>query len=135
MTQKDTTVSTERLRKDRGPEWCAIFDTLREFTLSNMVFDGTEDAFCLVDAVSNAGGDISTGEDQILILADEISLALSRRSAEPAPIEPVAVKALTDLTYLLECVDTHAEKFPVPTHMRAMVQRIRSSLVGGNGHE
>jgi len=32
-----------------------------------------------------------------------------------------------DLKYLLECVEAHADKFPVPSHIRALVQRIRAS--------
>lgn len=32
-----------------------------------------------------------------------------------------------DLAYLLECVDAHTDKFPVPEHMRSVVARIRRS--------
>jgi hypothetical protein len=30
-----------------------------------------------------------------------------------------------DLEYLLSCVEAHADKFPVPEHMRQLVARIR----------
>jgi hypothetical protein len=33
-----------------------------------------------------------------------------------------------DLRYLLECVETHAGKFPVPSHMKLLIQRIRLGL-------
>jgi hypothetical protein len=32
-----------------------------------------------------------------------------------------------DLLYLLETVDAHADKFPVPSHMRELVARIRAT--------
>lgn len=34
---------------------------------------------------------------------------------------------MSDLAYLLECVETHADKFPAPAHMRSLVDRIRAT--------
>jgi hypothetical protein len=33
-----------------------------------------------------------------------------------------------DLKYLLSCVETHVDKFPVPSHMTAMIERIRTAM-------
>ena len=85
-------LDVEGYRKERGPEWCAIFDTMRDYRLSNMTFEGTDEPFCLVDLVSTIGGDITTGEWELLMLADEISIALSRRAANSTG--GVEVKAL-----------------------------------------
>ena len=81
MTDQGNTTVSDELRKERGPEWCAIYDTMRHHNLTNMIFVGSDDPFCLVDLVSTIGTDISTGEEQLLILADEISLALDARRA------------------------------------------------------
>jgi len=83
-----------RVREDRGPTWCAIFDTLRHYRLPNMVFEGTDEAFCLIDLVSTIGGDISTGEDQLLQLADEISIALDPHLTAALSIRQGGVKEL-----------------------------------------
>lgn len=72
-------------RDARGPEWRAIFDTLRDYRLSNMTYEGTSDEFYpLVDLMSNEGQGIDTGEMQMVELADEISLAVktARRSSD-----------------------------------------------------
>jgi hypothetical protein len=90
--QANTTVSDE-LRKERGPEWCAIYDTMRQHKLTNMIFVGSDDPFCLVDLVSTIGTDISTGEEQLLILADEISLALDARRATADMTEVMVERA------------------------------------------
>lgn len=93
---------SDELRTERGPEWCAIFDTLRDYRLSNMTFEGTDEPFCLVDLVSTIGGDISTGEDELIALADDVSLALdalTRRSS--AGVNGDAVAAMESARTLL----------------------------------
>ncbi len=75
-------------RKDRGPAWTVIFDTLREYDLTNMVCDDGSDApYPLVDLMSNEGESITTGENEMINLADEIHMALE--DAAP-PQEPTA---------------------------------------------
>lgn len=83
----------DALRQERGPTWCAIFDAMRDYRLSNMVFEGTDESFCLVDLVSTIGGDISTGENELLALADEISLAIDATLAKSALREDGGVVA------------------------------------------
>ncbi len=85
-------INIEGYRRERGPEWCAIFDTMRDYRLSNMVFDGTEEPYCLVDAVSNEGGSVESGEEQLLMLADEISLALAARRAANTPVARIVTE-------------------------------------------
>lgn len=67
----------------------AIFNALREYRLSNMTFEGTDDPYCLVDLVAPDGASISAGEDELRLLADHIASALIPSSA-PAEAEPVA---------------------------------------------
>jgi len=62
-------------------------------------------------------GDLS--DCPILLDAAETLLALKkeRSSREEAT-----------LAYMLECITVHVEKFPVPSHMRAMVEKVRATL-------
>ena len=39
-----------------------------------------------------------------------------------------------DLLYLLLCVETHADKFPVPQHMRGLCARVRALTLVENHH-
>lgn len=74
-------------RDARGPEWRAIFDTLRDYRLSNMTYEGTSDEFYpLVDLMSNEGQGVDTGEMQMVELADEISLAVKTARHEQAEV-------------------------------------------------
>ncbi|RWX72559.1 hypothetical protein [Mesorhizobium sp. M2A.F.Ca.ET.039.01.1.1] len=50
------------------------------------------------------------------------------RSALADPVSgPIEVPATSAVDYLLEAVEVHAEKFPVPSHMRSLVKRIRDA--------
>lgn len=66
----------ERYRAIRGPKWCAIFDAMRNHRLSNMCFEGSDEGYCLVDALSAEGESIAGGEMQLVELTDEILIAL-----------------------------------------------------------
>ena len=59
----------------RSTSWAKIYDTLRAYRLSNMA-DEDGNPYPLVDAVSPPDRSIAEGEAQMIILADEISLAL-----------------------------------------------------------
>jgi len=96
MTDQANTTVSDELRKERGPEWCAIYDTMRHHNLTNMIFVGSDDPFCLVDLVSTIGTDISTGEEQLLILADEISLALDARRVTADVTEAMVERAMDE---------------------------------------
>lgn len=92
---KEQEPTTDDYRDARGPEWRAIFDTLRDYRLSNMTYEGTSDEFYpLVDLMSNDGQGIDTGERQMIELADEISLALATRRSSDEQAEVVG-SALT----------------------------------------
>ncbi|HUN82417.1 MAG TPA: hypothetical protein VMV81_13015 [Phycisphaerae bacterium] len=69
----------EQVKASRGPEWAKIFETLREYRMSNMVCaeDG-ETGYPLVDLMSDPtpGATIASGEDEMVALADEIADAL-----------------------------------------------------------
>lgn len=41
---------------------------------------------------------------------------------------------MSDLAYLLECVETHADKFPVPSHMQELVKRVRAQSANPVGY-
>lgn len=66
-----------------------IYKAVREYQLSNMCCD--DDQWCaypLVDLMSNpAPGDISTGEMEMIALADEIAAAVSPFLAAPASLD------------------------------------------------
>lgn len=57
-----------------------IYDTLREFRLSNMTFE-EGDFYCLVDAMTAEGRSIDDGEEQMKELAAEIVSALDTLAA------------------------------------------------------
>lgn len=66
-----------------------IYRTMREFRLSNMLYE-EGDAYCLVDAMTADGRDISDGEEQMRELAGEIALALRSPPEPVSVVEPVA---------------------------------------------
>lgn len=76
----------ERYRASRGPEWCKIFDTLRDYRMSNMAWEDGEPGYPLVDLMSRVGDTvtIADGEWEMVALADEIGLALATPSPQPA---------------------------------------------------
>jgi len=58
------------------------------------------------------------------------------QEAALASLQPPKDEMRADLEYLLDCVDVHADKFPVPEHMRARTARIRAALTSQGGeHE
>jgi hypothetical protein len=62
-----------------------IYRVLRGSHLSNMVFEGTEDPYCLVDAVTAKGQNITDGEEQLGEIAYDIASALA--ASRPSPPE------------------------------------------------
>jgi hypothetical protein len=66
----------ENYKAGRGPAWNAIFDTLRSHRLSRSV-DELGGPYPLVDALSQPGTTIETGEWEMIVLADEIALVLN----------------------------------------------------------
>jgi len=69
----------EQLKTSRGPQWAKIFETLREYRMSNTICDEDGDTgYPLVDLMSDPapGATIASGEDEMVALADEIAEAL-----------------------------------------------------------
>ena len=65
----------------RDAVWRKVFATLRDYRMQNMSdADDPSCAYPLVDLMSNDGASIATGEEEMVNLADEISLALSTLS-------------------------------------------------------
>lgn len=89
-SRRSGAVSTEQ---DYDPLRGAIYEVLRNHRLSNMVFDGTDDAYCLVDCVTAKGQPIADGEEQLRDLADELAYVVGgapRISIESGGAEPAA---------------------------------------------
>ena len=59
-----------------------IHRVLCDYRLSNFVFEGEGDPYCLVDMVTPDGRGINEGEDELFLLADEIAASLA---SSPAP--------------------------------------------------
>ena len=76
-------------RSDRSAAWNAIFAALRDYRMSNMR-DDLGGGYPLVDLMSNDGESIATGEEEMAMLADEISIALAAAPTPPAGGEAVA---------------------------------------------
>jgi len=55
--------------------------------------------------------------------AEEAKAYWGPTAPDAAPVKPSG-----DLAYLLACVETHADKFPVPSDMRAIAERLRGSM-------
>lgn len=49
----DSRTTREKYEGERSTTWFVIFDALRDYRMSNMVFEGTDEPFCLVDLMSN----------------------------------------------------------------------------------
>lgn len=74
----------EKYLTARSPEWAAVFHTLREHRMSNMV-DEDDTPYPLVDLMSNDGQSIETGEWEMIMLADDICEALHSLAAARTP--------------------------------------------------
>ena len=69
--------SIEKYKASRSKRWAAIADVLRQHRMTNMEDDDGE-AYPLVDLMTNSGRTIADGEWQMIVLADEIDMALDR---------------------------------------------------------
>lgn len=80
----------ERYRASRGPEWCKIFDTLRDYRMSNMAWEDGEPGYPLVDLMSRVGDTvtIADGEWEMVLLADEIGIVLAESAPAWEAVEP-----------------------------------------------
>lgn len=80
---------------------------------------------CLVELVRNRD-DLPTGVREALTYNHRISEAYeaiataAQRDDIPQPTGTPA-----DWAYLAACIDAHADKFPVPDHMRLFIQPLR----------
>jgi hypothetical protein len=72
-------IDIDGYRADRGEVWTKIFDTLREYRMSNMVYADGDSNYMLVDLMSGEGRSIGDGEWEMIGLADEIHIALFPR--------------------------------------------------------
>ncbi|MBD8556344.1 hypothetical protein IFT84_17690 [Rhizobium sp. CFBP 8762] len=80
----------EKYRVERGEQWCKIFDTLRHYSMSNMI-DEYGGGYPLVDLVSRDGEGVSIadGEYELVIMTDEIALAIAPPAPQPTDREKV----------------------------------------------
>lgn len=69
--------SIEKYKASRPKRWATIADVLRKHRMSNME-DEDGGAFPLVDLMTRDGHTIGDGEWQMIVLADEIDMALDR---------------------------------------------------------
>lgn len=92
---------TEAYRQSRSPLWRMVFDTVRDYRLSNMTdADDPNMAYPLVDLMSNPGpATIATGEHEMALLTDEIVTALlaQARTAGGPQIGPELVPGSSTL--------------------------------------
>lgn len=68
----------EKHRAARSSEWRAVFDALRNYRMTNMLFE-EGDGYCLVDRLSrdDDGVSIADGEMEITYIVDEIMFAIA----------------------------------------------------------
>ena len=90
----------ETYRKERGPQWTAIFDALRDYTMSNMCWEDGLTGYPLVDRLSREGDGvtIADGEWEMVNIADEIMSALE--ASRVAPVSQKESEELWALCYL-----------------------------------
>jgi hypothetical protein len=71
-------------------------ETLNDYRLSNMVFEGTDDAFCLVDLLSNdgEGATIESGQEEIDRIVDELATDLFSKAPDSTPRRMLDVLAV-----------------------------------------
>lgn len=115
---------------NRDSDWLNIYDTLRSFRMGNMACDDDpSSAYPLVDLMSCDGCDVGDGEEQMVQLADEISIAML-----------TAASKHTGADELAECLDivlgewgnNHAfEDLPSVISARAALQRHRELMGRG----
>ena len=70
------------LREDAGK---VIYRALRDYRMSNMVFESDGDPYCLVDLVSADGKSIADGENELELIAAAVAAALTQAAA---PVQP-----------------------------------------------
>lgn len=68
----------------RPHKWRVIYTELVNYRMTNMVNEGTDEPYPLVDNMSCEDDTIQSGELELVYLADEIHLALERMNARPA---------------------------------------------------
>ena len=72
------------LREDAGK---VIYRALRDYRMSNMVFESDGDPYCLVDLVSADGKSIADGENELELIAAAVAAALTQAAA---PVQQAA---------------------------------------------
>ncbi len=60
----------------RDEDWRNIYRALYDYHLSNMVYEGTDDPYALVDNVTRDGDSLADGQLELIFLADEISVSV-----------------------------------------------------------